>query len=94
MKRADATAAEPYVREIPYAEPVTLAARLTGQRNMTLLDSSMRHPRLGRYSYLSCDPVASLIVRSGVTIWNGKPQVRSRAERAGQNSGGESHHPC
>jgi para-aminobenzoate synthetase component 1 len=74
MKRADATAAEPYVREIPYAEPVTLAARLTGQRNMTLLDSSMRHPRLGRYSYLSCDPVASLIVRSGVTIWNGKPR--------------------
>ncbi len=72
MKRAGTKAIEPYVREIPYAEPASLAARLTGRRHLTLLDSSMRHPQLGRYSYLSCDPVASLIAHNGVTTWNGK----------------------
>ena len=71
MKHAGMKAAEPYVREIPYADPVDLAARLLGRTRLTLLDSSMSHPRLGRYSYLSCDPSASLIVRGGVTTWNG-----------------------
>ncbi len=75
MKRARTKKAEPLVREIPYAEPVSLAARLAGQKHLTLLDSSMRHPLLGRYSYLSCDPVASLIVRDGVTTWNGKTRA-------------------
>ncbi|MFA6434045.1 MAG: aminodeoxychorismate synthase component I [Elusimicrobiales bacterium] len=65
---------KPHVREIPYAEPSVLAVRLAGRKSMMLLDSSMRHPRLGRYSYLSCDPAASLIVRDGMTVWNGEAQ--------------------
>jgi len=75
MKKAGNTLVEPYVRELPYAEPADLAGRLTGRKSLALLDSSMRHPGLGRYSYLSCDPAASLIVRDGVITWQGEAQA-------------------
>ena len=51
---------KPHVREILYLEPATLAARLRGEKNLTLLESVMRHEHLGRYSYLACNPFATL----------------------------------
>ncbi len=51
---------KPHVREILYLEPATLAARLRGEMNLTLLESVMRHELLGRYSYLACNPSATL----------------------------------
>jgi para-aminobenzoate synthetase component 1 len=47
---------KPHVTEILYQEPATLAARLRGERHLTLLESVMRHEHLGRYSYLACNP--------------------------------------
>lgn len=72
MRRSAGKPVEPHVREMPYSEPADLAARLLRRRHPTLLDSSMRHPKLGRYSYLSCDPSATLTVRRGKAFWNGK----------------------
>jgi para-aminobenzoate synthetase component I len=51
---------KPHVREILYLEPASLAARLRGEKNLTLLESVMRHEHLGRYSYLACNPSATL----------------------------------
>ena len=51
---------KPYFREILYREPASLAARLRGESHVTLLESVMRHEHLGRYSYLACNPSASL----------------------------------
>ena len=51
---------KPYVREIIYMEPASLAGRLRGEKNLTLLESVMRHEHLGRYSYLACNPSQTL----------------------------------
>jgi para-aminobenzoate synthetase component I len=50
----------PHVREILYLEPASLAQRLRGEKHVTLLESVMRHEHLGRYSYLACNPSATL----------------------------------
>ena len=41
-------------------EPASLAAKLRGEKNLTLLESVMRHEHLGRYSYLACNPLQTL----------------------------------
>ena len=51
---------KPYVREIIYREPATLAARLRGEANLILFESVMRHEHLGRYSFLGCNPSLTL----------------------------------
>ena len=51
---------KPHVREIIYQEPATLAGRLRHEKNLTLLESVMRHEHLGRYSYLACNPSQTL----------------------------------
>ena len=53
---------EPHVREIICLEPSALALRLKGQRDITLLESVMRSEHLGRYSFLACNPAATLKV--------------------------------
>jgi para-aminobenzoate synthetase component I len=58
----------PYVREIVCFEPATLALRLRGQRHVTLLESVMRQEHLGRYSFLACNPSATLKVARGETF--------------------------
>ena len=60
------------VREIVYREPLSLARRLKGRSFLTLFESSLRQERLGRYSFLSCDPSETLAVVDGVTWLNGK----------------------
>ncbi len=66
---------EPHVREIVCLEPSALALRLKGQRHLTLLESVMRSEHLGRYSFLACNPKATLEVNSEGTFLCGKPQV-------------------
>lgn len=65
---------EPHVREIICLEPSTLALRLKGQRQLTLLESVMRSEHLGRYSFLACNPKATLEVNAGETFLNGVRQ--------------------
>ena len=57
--------AQPIAAETLYLEPATLAARLLGERNITLLESVMRHEHLGRYSFLACNPSQTMRVESG-----------------------------
>jgi para-aminobenzoate synthetase component 1 len=52
--------AKPHVREIVCFEPSALALRLKGQRHVTLLESVMRQEHLGRYSFLACNPSATI----------------------------------
>lgn len=60
------------VREIVYREPLSLARRLKGCRHLTLFESSLRQERLGRYSFLSCNPSDSITVVQGQTFLNGE----------------------
>ncbi len=58
---------KPHIREIIYFEPASLAGRLRVEKNLTLLESVMRHEHLGRYSYLACNPVQTM---QNVTLEN------------------------
>ena len=50
----------PQVTEIAYLEPSLYAARLRDQDNLLLFESVMRHEHLGRWSFLACNPSATL----------------------------------
>jgi para-aminobenzoate synthetase component 1 len=65
---------DPHVREIVCIEPSALAQRLKGQRQLTLLESVMRSEQLGRYSFLTCNPRATLEVTAAGTFLNGTAQ--------------------
>src|SRR5438552_5266868 len=60
MKHVAVRSGEPLWREIPYADPITLARRLRNRPYFTFLDSSLRHESHGRYSYICCDPVLTI----------------------------------
>jgi len=63
------TGTAPEVREIVYLEPASLALRLKGERHLTLLESVMRQEHLGRYSFLACNPRATLkVTREGTFL--------------------------
>jgi para-aminobenzoate synthetase component I len=66
MKHATIQAAAMHAREIVYWEPIQLAMRLRGQKYLTLFESTMRSERLGRYSFLACNPAATLKVENGI----------------------------
>jgi para-aminobenzoate synthetase component 1 len=61
-------------RELDPIETIDAAERLSSLRGMAFLDSAMRHPVLGRYSYLAAEPFGTLVVREGAARWNGAPQ--------------------
>ena len=56
---------QPHAREIVYWEPLQLAMRLRGQQHLTLFESTMRAEKLGRYSFLACNPADTLKVENG-----------------------------
>ena len=60
--------------ETLYLEPANVAARLLAEKNLTLLESVMRHEHLGRYSFLACNPSQTLRVESGVAYLDGDLQ--------------------
>jgi para-aminobenzoate synthetase component I len=74
MNQQRATPRAPEVREIVYLEPATLAARLRGEKHLTLLESVMRQEHLGRYSFLACNPKATLRVTTKGTFLSGAQQ--------------------
>ena len=67
------TTAPPQAREIVYWEPSNLAQRLRGERHLTVLESVQRLEHLGRYSFLSCNPTATLNVRAGRAFLDHEP---------------------
>jgi para-aminobenzoate synthetase component I len=56
---------QPHAREIVYWEPLRFAMRLRGQKHLTLFESTMRAEKLGRYSFLACNPADTLKVENG-----------------------------
>lgn len=74
MEQQLAAPKAPEVREIVYLEPASLALRLKGERHLTLLESVMRQEHLGRYSFLACNPRATLKVTREGTFLGDVPQ--------------------
>jgi para-aminobenzoate synthetase component I len=64
----------PHAREIVYWEPLALAQRLRGQKYLTLFESTMRAEKLGRYSFLACNPSSTLKVANGDVTLDDVPQ--------------------
>ncbi|MCX8280719.1 aminodeoxychorismate synthase component I [Phyllobacterium sp. 0TCS1.6C] len=60
------------IHEIPWLEPVDAAARLRKLGGLSFLDSAMKHPSLGRYSYVCADPFGRFEVRDRRSFWNGE----------------------
>ena len=57
--RLDDDSSLPLVEEVsPVPEPETAFRRLATKNYCLFLDSALRHPELGRYSFLAADPVA------------------------------------
>ena len=80
---------EPHAREIVCLEPSALALRLKGQRHLTLLESVMRSEHLGRYSFLACNPKATLEVNSAGTFLDGAAQAESPLQLIDRLAGGK-----
>lgn len=60
----DAEPASPLVEELtPAPEPEEALRRLARRRHVLLFDSALRHERLGRYSFLACEPAAFVMRR-------------------------------
>jgi para-aminobenzoate synthetase component 1 len=52
---------EPLWKEVPYEDPFLVARRLHRRENFTFLDSALAHEKLGRYAYIACEPIATLL---------------------------------
>ena len=61
-------------REMPWIDPIEAASRLVGWQGLCVLDSSMPHPDLGRYSYVAVDPFGIFTSRGTRAFWNGAPE--------------------
>src|SRR5262245_65256662 len=58
----------PLVRELtPPPDPATCVEQLTGLSHRVFLDSAAAGPRLGRYSFVTADPVMVVRSRGGRT---------------------------
>ena len=57
-------------REINWCEPFDLAGRLAHRPGFAFLDSALRHPELGRYSFIGIEPFGSFTYKFGRATWN------------------------
>lgn len=58
-------------RQLGWMEPIEAAARLSRLPGLRFLDSAMRHPALGRFSYVCAEPFGRFVVdATGVARWN------------------------
>lgn len=67
----------PLVVETAWQDPWQAARRLSRRDGapvpgLTFLDSAMRHPLLGRWSYVMAEPFGRFRVEAGVPRWNGE----------------------
>ena len=60
------------VRQIDWIEPIDAARRLVVLPRLSLLDSAMGHPTLGRWSVLAADPFGTFVANGGTAVWNGE----------------------
>jgi para-aminobenzoate synthetase component 1 len=83
------------IRELAGMDPVTAAERLRRLPHLTFLDSAMRHPTLGRHSYVAADPFGSFVVTDGRARWNGGELEGAPLARLGELTAryGQEHHP-
>lgn len=66
----------PLVEELtPAPDPVEVVRRLAHLPGLLFLDSALRHPRLGRYSFITADPYDRLYCR-GDYVWGNGRQFR------------------
>ncbi|HUG60482.1 MAG TPA: aminodeoxychorismate synthase component I [Methylomirabilota bacterium] len=54
-------------------DPIEAARRLAPSGGLTVLDSALEHPLVGRYSFVVADPFAVFTVENGTAAWNGSP---------------------
>ncbi|MPR08994.1 aminodeoxychorismate synthase component I [Microvirga tunisiensis] len=55
----------------------TCVQTLSHLPDVLFLDSALRHPGLGRYSFVAADPFGRFVVRGGRAFWNGDPLPQS-----------------
>ncbi len=64
----------PLVEELrPAPDPWAVAQRLADRPHLLFLDSAQEHPTLGRYSYITADPLLWLTARGDDVRLNGRP---------------------
>ena len=59
------------VRQVDWIEPIEAARRLASLPRLSLLDSAMAHPILGRWSVLAADPFGIFTAGDDGVRWNG-----------------------
>ena len=62
----------PIYEEIDPIAPEIAAARLAPLGGLAFLDSAMRHPTLGRYSYVAASPFAAFLVDGEGALYDGR----------------------
>jgi para-aminobenzoate synthetase component 1 len=71
----------PWVEELrPAPRPEELLHRLTSLPHVLFFDSALRHPTLGRYSFLTADPFEWILARGTHTWVSGEAGVRQPAD--------------
>lgn len=75
----------PLVVEIAWQDPWRAARRLARRDGapvpgLTFLDSAMRHPLLGRWSYVMAEPFGRFRVEAGVPRWDGAREAGTPVE--------------
>src|SRR5438874_8047748 len=71
----------PWVEELtPAPRPEEVFERLVSLPHVLFFDSALRHPTLGRYSFLMADPFEWLQARASRTSVSGEPQNREAAD--------------
>src|SRR5262249_16765698 len=75
-----AAAAEQVVELTPAPQPWDVFLRLAGLPFPLFLDSALRHPTLGRYSFVAADPFERLVARGARTSVSGESRPREPAD--------------
>src|SRR6266851_2890557 len=71
----------PWVEELtPAPMPEELFGRLMDLPHVLFLDSALRHPTLGRYSFLTADPFEWLQARGALTSASGEAKLGNAAD--------------
>jgi para-aminobenzoate synthetase component 1 len=72
FRAAQGTGATVLCHEIAWRDPFDAAQRLAARPGFAFLDSALKHPSLGRYSYIGIEPFGIFSSVAGKTSWNGE----------------------
>lgn len=73
-----------HVVELDLADPIVALDRLHGLPRPIVLDSALRDPHLGRFSYVAADPFGTFEVRDGRASFDGAPLAGRPLEALGR----------